>query len=64
MNVYQLDKSGAYTCVWCFFPSGGLVVGDVMLAQKLAIELYEDEALASANRLLCYLQPNSRWPMM
>jgi hypothetical protein len=31
-------------------PQGRLVAGDVMLAQKVALELFENEALRIANR--------------
>jgi hypothetical protein len=37
-------------CGWCFFPQGSLVAGDIMLAQKLSLELYEVETLRVANR--------------
>jgi hypothetical protein len=50
MNVHQLDKKGRTVCVLCFAPDGELVVGDVMLAQKLALELFEAETLKVANR--------------
>jgi hypothetical protein len=50
MNIDQLDKKGRQVCGWCFFPEGHLVAGDVMLAQKLALELFEPEALEIANR--------------
>ena len=50
MNIEQLDKKGRRVCGWCFFPKGRLVAGDVMLAQKLALELFEAEALQVANR--------------
>lgn len=50
MNIEQLDKNGRRVCGWCFFPQGNLVAGDVMLAQKVALELYEAEALRIANR--------------
>jgi hypothetical protein len=50
MNVDQLDKIGRRVCGWCFYPRGDLVVGDVMLAQKLALELFEPEALKIANK--------------
>jgi hypothetical protein len=43
-NVHELDASGRAACTWCFYPSGGLVVGDVMLAQKTALELFESNA--------------------
>ena len=35
---------------WCFGPQGNLAVGDVMLAQKIALETIEVEELAKANR--------------
>ena len=54
MNIDQLDKNGKRVCGWCFFPRGGLVAGDVMLAQKFALELFEMEALQVANRLYRY----------
>jgi len=31
-------------------PEGQLAIGDVMLAQKVALELFESEALMIANR--------------
>jgi hypothetical protein len=50
MNIDQLDRGGRRICGWCFYPQGGLVAGDVMLAQKMALELFESEALRIANR--------------
>jgi hypothetical protein len=50
MNIEQLDKNGKHVCGWCFMPQGRLVAGDVMLAQKVALELFENEALRIANR--------------
>lgn len=50
MNIDQLDRKGRRVCGWCFYPRGRLVAGDVMLAQKLALELFETDALAIANR--------------
>ena len=50
MNIEQLDRNGRRVCGWCFFPQGSLVSGDVMLAQKAALELYEGDALRIANR--------------
>ena len=49
MNVEELDKHGQWADVLCFMPQGSLVVGDVLLAQKLALELFEPEARAVAN---------------
>jgi hypothetical protein len=50
MNIEQLDRNGRRVCGWCFYPQGTLVAGDVMLAQKLALELFEADALRIANR--------------
>ena len=49
MNVDQLDSAGNKVCAWCFGP-GDLADGDCMLAQKIALETFESEALAIANR--------------
>jgi hypothetical protein len=51
MNIDQLDRNGRRVCGWCFFPEGNLVTGDVMLAQKQALELFEVEALKIANKM-------------
>ena len=51
-NVYELDDHGRPKMGWCFVPSGSLVAGDVMLAQKVALETSEYAALAVANRFL------------
>jgi hypothetical protein len=50
MNIEELDSGGAVVTQWCFGPKGNLAVGDVMLAQKIALETMEVEALAKANR--------------
>ena len=50
MNIAEFDAEGHRVWTWCFFPKGDLVRGDNMLAQKLALELFETEALAKANR--------------
>ena len=49
-NVHEIDGDGRATMGWCFVPSGFLVPGDVMLAQKIALETDEKGALALANR--------------
>ena len=49
MNVEQLDRKGRPMRRLCFMPEGELAVGDVMLAQKLALELFESETLDVAN---------------
>ena len=48
-NVDLVDKDGRPSCTLCFMPEGHLAIGDVMLAQKLALELFESEALMVAN---------------
>jgi hypothetical protein len=49
-NVEQLDNLGQVVCAWCFVPEGNLVAGDVMLAQKIALETDERAAIAVAVR--------------
>jgi hypothetical protein len=44
-NVEQLDTFGQTVCAWCFVPEGNLVPGDVMLAQKIALEADERAAI-------------------
>jgi hypothetical protein len=50
MNVDELDSVGDRVCEWCFLPEGQLAAGDIMLAQKIALETFESQALAVANR--------------
>ena len=50
MNIEALDKDGKREHGLCALPQGGLVSGDCMLAQKIALELYEPEFLKIANR--------------
>jgi hypothetical protein len=52
MNVELLDKNGRRYCCLCFRPVGTLATADVMLAQKIALELFEVEALKVANKVL------------
>jgi hypothetical protein len=49
-NVQEVDDTGRPVMGWCFVPSGDLVPGDVILAQKVALETDERGALAVANR--------------
>jgi hypothetical protein len=49
-NIQEIDETGTPTLGLCFLPEGSLVMGDVMLAQKLALETNEFAALAVANR--------------
>jgi hypothetical protein len=48
MNIYELDFSGRPLAGWCFVPKDNLVAGDVMLAQKIALETSERSALLVA----------------
>ena len=50
MNIHELDGAGRPRFGWCFTPKGYLVAGDVMLAQKIALETDERAALAVANK--------------
>jgi hypothetical protein len=50
MNVEEVDLRGRCTRRLCFLPEGQLVDGDVMLAQKVALESFEPEVLAVANK--------------
>jgi hypothetical protein len=49
MNVQQLDEDGRPVARWCFAPEGYFATGDVLLAQKIALETMELKALAIAN---------------
>jgi hypothetical protein len=49
-NVEELDQQGRCIGRLCFFPDGELVAGDVVLAQKVALEAFETEVLAIANK--------------
>jgi hypothetical protein len=51
-NVLELDGDGRPRMGWCFIPQGNLVPGDVMLAQKIALETDERSALAVAKQFL------------
>jgi hypothetical protein len=50
MNIHELDGAGLPCVGWCFAPKGYLIAGDVMLAQKIALETDERGALAVANK--------------
>ena len=49
-NVARLDAFGRAEFLLCFGPKGEVPLFDVLLAQKIALELYEAEALAVANK--------------
>jgi hypothetical protein len=52
MNVELLDAKGKSIRLLCFMPDGRLAIADNMLAQKMALELFEDEALAVAHQMV------------
>ena len=49
-NVQEIGEAGDSKMGLCFVPKGYLVAGDVMLAQKIALETDELAALAVARR--------------
>jgi hypothetical protein len=51
MNIHQLDTAGRTVRMWCVMPAGGLVLGDNLLAQKIALETMERDTLFIANSL-------------
>jgi hypothetical protein len=48
MNICEITPSGRPLAGWCFVPKDDLVAGDVMLAQKIALETNERGALRVA----------------
>jgi hypothetical protein len=50
-NIQELGEDGVPRAGWCVVPLGNLVPGDVMLAQKIALEASEYATLAVANKL-------------
>jgi hypothetical protein len=58
-NVHEIDAAGCPRVGWCFVPVGYLVAGDVMLAQKIALETNEFGALAVANSFLPKESPSN-----
>jgi hypothetical protein len=54
MNVHQLDEAGRRMAKWCFVPEGDLVTGDILLAQKIALETMESQVLRLANTQVSY----------
>jgi len=47
-NICELDRFGHTVARWCFVPCEDLPIGDVMLAQKIALENDETSALSVA----------------
>lgn len=47
-NVDEINEKGECARAWCFEPIGKLARGDILLAQKIALECFESEALLLA----------------
>jgi hypothetical protein len=62
MNVEMLNGRGERIRILCFMPKGHLPVGDTMLAQKIALELFEREALRIANEQPVWIDSWERPP--
>jgi hypothetical protein len=52
MNIQEIDGTGRPRVGWCFVPNTYLVAGDVMLAQKIALETDELGALDVAKKFV------------
>ena len=62
INIEELDATGCCTRRLCFSPRGHLPLGDMLLAQKTSLELFEDAALAVAGRWASNApMPRFRW---
>ena len=58
-NVYEMDGRDRVVLGWCFRPVGSLVPGDVMLAQKIALETNERATLMVAQPFPSTLPPRA-----
>ncbi|MHC2438775.1 hypothetical protein [Bradyrhizobium sp. USDA 4451] len=58
-NVYEIDNTGSVAVGWCFRPIGSLVAGDVMLAQKIALETNERATIMVAKPFPSSIPPRS-----
>jgi hypothetical protein len=47
-NVCEVDEKGRIERGLCFLPIGDLPIGDVVLAQKIALETFQGRTLATA----------------
>jgi hypothetical protein len=56
-NIEELSSTGQPVCKLCFVPYGDLAAGDVMLAQKIALETQERIALLVARRSSVSISP-------
>jgi len=55
-NIEELDVYGRRICIWCFHPID-VALGNVLLAQKTALELFERDAMRIANRYSDFAPP-------
>jgi hypothetical protein len=62
MNIDEFDGRGRRIAVWCFGPEGHLPLGDVMLAQKLALET-DEQADRPAKISRARARGSRRWPI-
>jgi hypothetical protein len=63
-NVQEIGQAGEPRMGWCFVPKGAVVAGDIMLAQKIALETDELTVLSIANRFTpSALPPAPRQPV-
>lgn len=63
-NVFELDEAGQPVRGLCFMPEGFLACGDVMLAQKIALETDEEAAMKVAVPFLSGTGPGTFLRMM
>ena len=61
MNVDLLDDMGRPVAHLCFLPKGRIPFADVMLAQKIALELNEADTIAGANVVRAGALPFEWW---
>jgi len=59
MNIEELDKFGQARVCYCLVTDAPLAPGDVVLAQKIALETTEHTALAIANKFTPKRRPVS-----
>jgi len=64
MNVEELDEHGRRVRVLCFMPEVHVPLGDVLLAQKVALEVFEADALKIANRSPLWTDSEDGWPFV
>ena len=58
-NVQELDDRGVQVRAWCV-TANGVPIGDINLAQKIALEAFESEVLRIANRSSGTIWPSAQ----